>query len=802
MSNWSISRILAAGFASVTFLLLAVSGVSLLSVETLDEAFSEYRQTAQESLFVGGVEREIATARIAALKYRQTGADEQRQAVLAAAEAIKAAGEQARVDFANDEALLTNLDEGGVALARYVGHFVQAVALQGDRNTLVAELSEIGSRARKAMSRLMQNANLARDVSVIYATGIAQQELLLGRFYLERFLVANAPTDYEDAVSHLTEVFGRVETIGSMVADADSRELAKSLAGDITAFSELADMVSETVAERNAAYAAMDATGPELLAAVQAVVERVEERQNHLGPHAVEVMDQSRLIVEILAVISLIFAVAIGIFLSRLIARFIAAATSDMGRLAEGDLEIEPHYKGADPSLSRMYEALVVFRDNAVEARRLAAEQREAEAREASMVEERREAERRAEEEARRREEEERERERAAERDAAARKAEEERVEAERLAREAEVERRRIAEFEAARDAINAAIASANEGDLSARASASVDDPNLAELLAAVNTLLENLDDVFSETGAAIGRLAAGDLRDRMHGDYHGAFETLKSDVNRTFDVLGELVGEIARSGSSVSMRSKEIATSIDGMARRTESNAAALEETNAALQELTNSARRVAKSAGDAAENSADAEEKAKESGAVALSAVNSMKAISEHSEKISQIVGVIEDISFQINLLALNAGVEAARAGSAGRGFAVVASEVRALAQRTTEAVDEISNVIEQSGAAVRGGVDQVEQSGAALQDIVAVVSGISGQLRSISQAVAEQENGVGEISAAVSDLDKSTQQAAAICEEISAACTDLIGEAGGLERNTGKFVLQDERAAARAA
>jgi methyl-accepting chemotaxis protein len=167
-------------------------------------------------------------------------------------------------------------------------------------------------------------------------------------------------------------------------------------------------------------------------------------------------------------------------------------------------------------------------------------------------------------------------------------------------------------------------------------------------------------------------------------------------------------------------------------------------------------------------------------------------MDAIAKSAQKISQIIGVIDEIAFQTNLLALNAGVEAARAGDAGRGFAVVASEVRALAQRSAEAAKEIKGLISASTAQVEQGVKLVGETGKSLERMLGQVSEINGIISAIACAAGEQASGLTQVNQAVNQLDQITQQNAAIAEQSTAAGHSLAQETEGLTALVGQFQL----------
>ncbi|PZQ36541.1 MAG: methyl-accepting chemotaxis protein, partial [Phenylobacterium zucineum] len=184
-----------------------------------------------------------------------------------------------------------------------------------------------------------------------------------------------------------------------------------------------------------------------------------------------------------------------------------------------------------------------------------------------------------------------------------------------------------------------------------------------------------------------------------------------------------------------------------------------------------------------DAASIADEAMRAAQSGGVIAGQAVEAMARIETASQKISDIIRVIDDIAFQTNLLALNAAVEAARAGDAGKGFAVVASEVRTLAQRSSAAAKDISGLISSSNSEVGEGVKLVRQAGDQLDQILAHSRKVAATIADISAAAGEQANGIDEMSQAVAHLDEMTQANAALSEQSAASAASLSSRIGQL-------------------
>ncbi|MBX5149057.1 methyl-accepting chemotaxis protein McpU [Rhizobium lentis] len=297
----------------------------------------------------------------------------------------------------------------------------------------------------------------------------------------------------------------------------------------------------------------------------------------------------------------------------------------------------------------------------------------------------------------------------------------------------------------------------------------------------------------------ALGALSEGNLAHRIETPFASHLDRLRSDYNTSVAKLDAALRAVGSNAHAIDAGATEIRTAADGLARRTEQQAASVEETAAALEEITTTVKDTARRAEEAGSLVGRTRNDAEHSGEIVSKAVDAMTGIQQSSEKISSIIGVIDDIAFQTNLLALNAGVEAARAGEAGKGFAVVAQEVRELAQRSAQAAKEIEGLITTSNAQVRSGVTLVGDTGKALQSIVAQVQEISRHVEAIVIATREQSTGLAEINTAVNTMDQGTQQNAAMVEEQTAASHGLAQEAAKLMRLLAQFKLGAQEALA---
>ncbi len=295
------------------------------------------------------------------------------------------------------------------------------------------------------------------------------------------------------------------------------------------------------------------------------------------------------------------------------------------------------------------------------------------------------------------------------------------------------------------------------------------------------------------EVSDATRRLADGDLAHRIEPRGHDEFGELQRALRHLQDGWAGIVATVRDNAENVATASAEIAGGTNDLSRRTESQASALQQTAASMEQLGATVTQNAGHAQTANQLAVAASEVAQRGGEVVGQVVGTMKGIDESSRRVGDIIGVIDGIAFQTNILALNASVEAARAGELGRGFAVVAGEVRNLAQRSAEAAREIKGLISDSAQRVQHGSTLVDQAGRTMDEVVASIRRLTDVVGEISSSSAEQSAGVAQIGQAVQQMDQATQQNAALVEESAAAAESLKTQARQLLEATAVFRLR---------
>ncbi|WP_122040247.1 methyl-accepting chemotaxis protein [Asaia bogorensis] len=290
---------------------------------------------------------------------------------------------------------------------------------------------------------------------------------------------------------------------------------------------------------------------------------------------------------------------------------------------------------------------------------------------------------------------------------------------------------------------------------------------------------------------SALRTVAQGNLDCRIPAEAaEGEFAPIREAFNEACQSWKHILQTMAKSSEFITTGAAEISTASDDLARRTERQAENLGQAAASVRTISNGIQTTADVCSDSSLETKKTLDKVKLATEIMADANAAMVGIQKSSTAISEIISVIDGITFQTNVLALNAGVEAARAGDAGRGFAVVAQEVRSLAEKSAKSANEIKRLISVSAEQVDKGVTLVQRTSEYLSDFSESVSNIAQRIDGLTVTTRDQAARLVEVTTSINEMDQVTQQNAAMVEEATAASHNLSAETRTLSETLGRF------------
>lgn len=331
-------------------------------------------------------------------------------------------------------------------------------------------------------------------------------------------------------------------------------------------------------------------------------------------------------------------------------------------------------------------------------------------------------------------------------------------------------------------ESIDSTLEKLSLGDFSKRVEAEVRG-EFVGLKSSINNTLDNLENFVEDVAAAQMAISEGDFTQVVQGQYHGRMAVLKDSLNASTSNIAYMIAKVGAVTQTVAKEADAIAYGNQEVSRGIQEQVNSLETASVQMERMTATVRDNADNARQTREMTQMAQAKLGSGVEIMKSALTSMDEMATASQKINDIITLIDGIAFQTNLLALNAAVEAARAGDHGRGFAVVAGEVRNLAGKSADAASEIKKLIENSVRISHQSGDYVRQTSEVLIEINQSMGQMASMIAKIADASTEQSQGIDSISQSIHGMDLTMQKSAGLVEETASASQDLKAQSGDL-------------------